>query len=87
MKRSADWNYPGPRWKLSRSRLELFGQCPLCFWLDSVKGVGRPKSPPFNLNIAVDALLKKEFDVHRAQGTRHPLLERREVRGFLQIAM
>lgn len=74
--RSSDWRYGGTKWKLSRSRLELFGQCPRCFWLDSVKGIGRPKTPPFNLNIAVDALLKKEFDVHRADGSRHPLLER-----------
>jgi hypothetical protein len=27
------------------------------------------------LNAAVDALLKKEFDLHRAEGTRHPLME------------
>jgi hypothetical protein len=28
-----------------------------------------------NLNSAVDALLKKEFDIHRAKGSKHPLLE------------
>jgi CRISPR/Cas system-associated exonuclease Cas4 (RecB family) len=27
------------------------------------------------LNSAVDALLKKEFDLHRARGTKHPLME------------
>jgi hypothetical protein len=27
------------------------------------------------LNIAVDELLKKEFDLHRAEGTKHPLME------------
>jgi hypothetical protein len=38
-------------------------------------GVGRPKSFPFNLNSAVDKLLKKEFDIHRAEKTVHPLLK------------
>lgn len=36
--------------------------------------MGRPSGPPFNLNKAVDTLLKKEFDVHRAKGTAHPLM-------------
>ena len=60
--------------KLSRSKLELFLNCPLCFYLDRRLGVGQPPSYPFNLNSAVDALLKKEFDSHRANGTSHPLL-------------
>lgn len=62
--------------KLSRSKLELFLECPRCFYIDRRRGVGRPTGPPFNLNKAVDALLKKEFDVHRGAGTQHPLLER-----------
>lgn len=35
----------------------------------------QPDGPPFNLNTAVDTLLKKEFDVHRAAGSRHPICE------------
>ncbi len=62
--------------KLSRSKLELFLECPRCFYIDRRRGVGRPTGPPFNLNKAVDTLLKKEFDVHRVAGTQHPLLER-----------
>jgi hypothetical protein len=31
--------------------------------------------PGFALNIAVDHLLKKEFDVHRTKHTKHPLME------------
>jgi RecB family exonuclease len=38
-------------------------------------GVDQPPSLPFNLNSAVDHLLKKEFDVHRANGKPHPLME------------
>lgn len=73
--RSADWNYGGPRWRLSRSKIELFNECPRCFYLDNKLGTGRPRGPAFTLNIAVDALLKKEFDVHRAQASAHPLMQ------------
>lgn len=62
--------------KLSRSKLELFLECPRCFYIDRRLGIGRPTGPPFNLNKAVDTLLKKEFDIHRALGTQHPLLEK-----------
>lgn len=61
--------------RLSRSKLELFLNCPRCFYLDRRLGVGQPPGFPFNLNSAVDHLLKKEFDVHRAQNTSHPLMQ------------
>ncbi|HBK33436.1 TPA: hypothetical protein DEP34_05170 [Candidatus Uhrbacteria bacterium] len=61
--------------RLSRSKIELFIECPCCFYLDRRLGVGRPPSFPFNLNNAVDTLLKKEFDMHRARGSRHPLMK------------
>lgn len=61
--------------KLSRSKLELFLECPRCFYLDRRLGVGRPPGFPFTLNAAVDYLLKKEFDIHRAQGSAHPLMK------------
>lgn len=60
--------------KLSRSRLETFMNCPRCFYLDRRLGVDRVAGPPFTLNSATDTLLKKEFDVHRAAGSRHPLM-------------
>ncbi len=59
--------------KVSRSKIELFTQCPRCFWLDARLKIKRPNSPPFNINKAIDELFKKEFDVHRAAGTQHPL--------------
>lgn len=61
--------------KLSRSKVELFLKCPLCFYLDRRLGVGQPPGFPFNLNIAVDHLLKKEFDIHRVGKTAHPLMK------------
>lgn len=61
--------------KLSRSKLELFINCPRCFYMDRRLGVGQPPGFPFNLNSAVDLLLKKEFDVHRAKNQKHPLCD------------
>lgn len=59
--------------KISRSKIDLFIECPRCFYLDQRIGVGRPPSFPFNLNNAVDELMKKEFDIYRAEQTAHPL--------------
>jgi hypothetical protein len=73
--RGANWNYGGANWKLSRSKIDLFKECPRCFYLDNKHGLKRPPGYPFNINSAVDNLLKKEFDVHRAAGSRHPLQE------------
>ena len=74
--RKTDWNYNGPRFRLSRSKIALFIECPRCFYIDNKLGVARPPGFPFNLNSAVDALFKKEFDVHRAAGSKHPIMER-----------
>lgn len=73
--RGGDWNYGGKNWRLSRSKIDLFAECPRCFYLDNKLGLARPRFPAFTLNIAVDELLKKEFDMHRAQGTAHPLMD------------
>ncbi len=61
--------------KLSRSKIDLFLECPRCFYLDRRLGIGRPPGYPFSLNAAVDTLLKKEFDIHRAKKTTHPLMK------------
>lgn len=62
-------------YKLSRSKIDLFLNCPRCFYLDRRLGVGQPPGFPFSLNAAVDKLLKSEFDIHRAKGTAHPLMK------------
>ena len=62
--------------KLSRSKLELLFECPRCFWLYAGKGIARPFGAPYTINNAVDFLLKKEFDVHRNNGTAHYLIKR-----------
>ncbi len=59
---------------LSRSKIDLFLQCPKCFYLDRVHGIARPQFPAFLLNSAVDELFKKEFDTYRADGVAHPVM-------------
>ncbi|MBL7045541.1 MAG: PD-(D/E)XK nuclease family protein [Parcubacteria group bacterium] len=73
--RGSAWNYGGGKWRLSRSKIDLFVSCPRCFYLDNKLGTKRPPGYPFNLNIAVDTLLKKEFDIHRKAQTPHPLMK------------
>jgi CRISPR/Cas system-associated exonuclease Cas4 (RecB family) len=62
--------------KISRSKIDLFLNCPKCFYIDRRLGVGTPPGFPFTINSAVDKLLKMEFDIHRKLGTKHPLLSR-----------
>ncbi|TSC62999.1 MAG: Uncharacterized protein G01um101448_139 [Parcubacteria group bacterium Gr01-1014_48] len=61
--------------KLSRTKIDLFLECARCFYSDRKLGVGRPPGFPFALNSAVDHLLKKEFDLHRAAARAHPLMD------------
>jgi hypothetical protein len=61
--------------KVSRSQIEAFCECPRCFWLNHRQGIRRPSSPPFLINTLVDKMLKVEFDQHREDGTPHPIME------------
>ncbi len=61
--------------RLSRSKIDLFLNCPRCFYLDRRLGVGQPPGFPFSLNSAVDKLLKKEFDSYRSKQLPHPLMK------------
>lgn len=61
-------------YRLSRSKLDDFLQCPRCFYLDRRLGIEHVPLPAFTLNTATDTLLKKEFDVHRLAGTPHPIM-------------
>ncbi len=77
--RSADWNYGGAKWKLSRSKIDSFIECPRCFYLDNKLGTKRPSFPSFNLNIAVDELFKKEFDAYRKRREPHPIMVKHKI--------
>ncbi|MCE7936603.1 hypothetical protein DYH10_02335 [Candidatus Saccharibacteria bacterium CPR2] len=61
--------------KLSRSKIDLFLECPRCFYIDIRLGVGRPPGYPFTLNSAVDNLLKNEFDLLRKSGDTHKIIK------------
>ncbi len=61
--------------RLSRSKIDLYLNCPRCFYLDRRLGVAQPPGYPFSLNSAVDKLLKKEFDIHRSKSSSHPLMK------------
>lgn len=66
--------------KISRTKIELFTQCRRCFWLDIRLKIKRPGGPPFNINITIDELFKKEFDRYREKGEPHPLMKDNEVK-------
>lgn len=57
---------------LSRSKAELLMDCPRCFYLDRRLGIARPTGFPFNLNSAVDVVLKCEFERYRVEHRAHP---------------
>ena len=61
--------------KVSRSAIDLYCNCPRCFYIDKRLGIVSPPGYPFALNSAVDYLLKKEFDILRRQKKRHPLMK------------
>ena len=69
--------------RLSRSKVELYIECPRCFYSDVILKKKRPSTLPFTLNNAVDSLLKKEFDEFRQIGTPHPIQENT---GFISAA-
>lgn len=62
--------------QISRSKIELFLQCPRCFYMDCRLGLSRPSTPPYTLNNAVDSLLKSEFDLLRKKGEKHELVKK-----------
>jgi len=64
---------------LSPSKLNLFQECPLCFWLHMVKGIHRPEGPSSTLPRGMDNLIKEYFDHYRKIGEMPP-----EIKGKVQ---
>jgi len=62
--------------RISRSAIDLFLECPRCFYLDKKLGLDRPSMPGWPLNSAVDQLLKNEFDILRKNGESHELMQK-----------
>jgi hypothetical protein len=61
--------------KVSRSGFELFLECPRVFTSITGSAYAVRLVPRFNINSLVDRVLKKEFGVHRVNGTAHPLMQ------------
>ena len=66
-------------YELSRSRIENFGRCPACFYMQQVEKIEFPSIPGFLLNEATDVLLKKYFDYFRAKQITPPFLKKRKL--------
>jgi hypothetical protein len=66
--------------KLSRTRLELFLDCPRCFWLTMHGVAKRPSGAPYTINIAIDALLKREFDECRYNNLEHWIIKKNKIK-------
>lgn len=60
--------------KLSRTKIQLFLDCPKCFYLSVKLGIHKPAGYPFTLNNAVDILLKEDFDKCRLEQRPHPFM-------------
>ena len=68
---------------LSPNSLNLYLDCPHCFWLDKKISIKRPPPYPYALNAAVDVLLKEEFDAYRKRNEPHPLLVEHKIKANL----
>ena len=62
-----------PARDLSRWQLNTFVECPRCFWLLKRHHIKPPEGYPLALNLAMDHLLKAEFDAYRRRGESHPV--------------
>lgn len=71
---------------LSPSTLNLFEECPRCFWLQVVKKIRRPSGPMSSIPIKMDSIIKRYFDVYRKKGVLPPLIAEK-VKGALALDM
>lgn len=69
--------------KLSPNSLNLFLECPACFWLEKNCNIKRPQIYPYDLNSSFDTLLKEEFDTYRKQKAQPPLLLENKIKAKL----
>ena len=71
-----NWRYnPERTFKISRSKIELYFNCPTCFYKDAKIGLRKPPMPGWAINSAVDDLLKKEMDYCRSKDRPHGIFK------------
>ena len=68
--------------KLSPSALNLFRECPRCFWLEKVKNVKRPRGIFPSLPGGMDREIKNHFDKFRARKVLPPEMGGPEFKGI-----
>ncbi|MFH1053804.1 MAG: PD-(D/E)XK nuclease family protein [Candidatus Woesearchaeota archaeon] len=68
--------------KLSPSSLNLFLECPKCFWLQIIKNIKRPDTPFPSLPSGMDKILKEHFDRFMEKGELPPELCEGECKGL-----
>ena len=59
---------------ISPSSINIMLECPLCFWLQIVKGIRRPSGPFPSLPSGMDRVLKEHFDSFIQKGVLPPEL-------------
>ena len=75
-------------YKLSPSSLNLFKDCPRCFWLHFKKGIKRPLGIFPSLPSGMDMILKRHFDLFREKGELPPeLKEIKDVKLFDDVEL
>jgi len=67
--------------KLSPSTLNLFLECPCCFWLDKVKNIKRPRGIFPSLPNGMDRAIKTYFDSYRVKKVLPPELQGSDFNG------
>ncbi|MFC1657924.1 PD-(D/E)XK nuclease family protein [Candidatus Omnitrophota bacterium] len=65
----------GNNYTVSPSSLNLFLECPRCFWLYLKQKISRPRPPTSTLPTGMDNLIKRHFDRYRSLGMLPPELE------------
>ena len=68
--------------KLSPSALNLFLDCPRCFWYEKVKAIKRPRGIFPSLPSGMDRVIKTYFDKYRAKKSLPPELNQEEFEGI-----
>jgi len=60
---------------LSASSLNLYLECPRCFWLTINRGLRRPRAPFPSIATGLDLVVKKYFDSYRGKNILPPILQ------------
>lgn len=68
---------------LSHSGIETLQRCPRCFWLQYNRGIYQPEGIVSRLPNRFDGVIKRYFDIYRAQGQLPPFIDGK-VQGKLQ---